>query len=50
MHFDLWEERLITQEDYLLIWNDKSTLIIMAANTWEPDRKQIFIILAEINE
>lgn len=50
MYFDLQEERLIKQEDYLLIWDDKSVLIIMAASTWEPDYKHIFIILAKINE
>ena len=50
MHFDLWEERLIKKEDYLLIWNDKSILIIMAENTWEPDHKHIFTIFAKINE
>ena len=50
MHFDLQEERLIKQEDYLLIWDDKFALIIIAASTWEPDHKHIFIILAKINE
>lgn len=36
MHFDLYkreEERLIKLEDYLLIWDDKSVLIIVAAST-----------------
>jgi hypothetical protein len=49
-HNAFWKERLITQEDYLLICNDKFILIIMAAHTWDPDHKHIFIILEEINE
>lgn len=49
MHFDLLEERLIKQKDYLLIWDDKS-ILPMATNMWEPDHKHILLILAKINE
>jgi len=48
--WSLRREAHYKQEDYLLIWDDKSILIIMAANTWEPDPKHIFIIFAKINE
>lgn len=48
-YFDLQEERIIKQEDYLLIWDDKS-ILLMHADSWEPDHKHIFLILAKINE